>query len=216
MKTVSRAPLREAVCDQLTEAIVRGELEAGQRIRLIPTAKKLGVSMTPLRESLVQLERDGLVEALPRRGYAVRPLTAWEVEEIYPLIWSLEALALRLAPPSGDALDRLDRINADFRRSRTDTAAQTRDRTWHRELIGACENAALQTFLESLKRRADRYERWGFSVLTVDVEPSAILHDRIVEALRAGSVSDATTLLEENWRMTPALLLPLLRESRDA
>ena len=101
---LQREPLRDVIGRKLTEAIVYGELGAGERIPLVSTAERLGVSMTPLRESLVQLERDGLVAGDPGRGYSVAPLTAAELEEIYPLIGALEGLAVELAPPSPSEL----------------------------------------------------------------------------------------------------------------
>ncbi|MGH7540312.1 MAG: GntR family transcriptional regulator, partial [Gemmatimonadota bacterium] len=155
---MEREPLREAIRRELTERIVAGDLRSGAPIRLVATAAEMGVSVTPLRESLVQLELDGFVRGAPGRGYTVAEMTAAEVDELYPLIWTLEALALRLAVPAGEDLVALAEANERFRACDEPREAQRLDREWHRALLRRCENRTLMEFLEVLKRRAARYE----------------------------------------------------------
>lgn len=208
---MEREPLREAIRRELTERIVAGELRSGDRIRLVATADEMGVSVTPLRESLVQLEIDGFVRSEPGRGYSIAEMTVSEVEELYPLIWTLEGLALRLAPPSEAILDDLSQINERFRTSDDPREAQRLDREWHRSLLQRCPNRTLLEFLRILKRRAARYEvAFMREMQRAGSSASAEQHDRIVTSLRGGELDGAVRTLEENWRSGPRVLVPWL------
>lgn len=216
---MEREPLREILRRELTDRIVAGDLRSGEPIRLVATANELGVSVTPLRESLVQLEIDGFVRSDPGRGYYVAEMTAAEVEELYPLIWTLEALALRLAPPlalrlappSEEALDALREINERFRACEDPREAQRLDREWHRELLRRCQNRTLLEFLDRLKRRAARYEvAFMREMHRTGSSASARQHEEIVAALSDGALDEAVRTLEENWRAGPRVLLPWL------
>ena len=61
-------PLRDVVFHTLRQAILKGEMEPGERLMEIQLAKKLGVSRTPIREAIRKLELEGLVTMIPRRG----------------------------------------------------------------------------------------------------------------------------------------------------
>ena len=58
-------------------------------------AAELGASRTPLREALFSLVHEGLIDATPDRGFSVKPLSSREVREIYPILWTLESLAVQ-------------------------------------------------------------------------------------------------------------------------
>ncbi len=101
---------------RLRELILSGELPAGQRLSELSVVERLKVSRTPVRAALSKLEEEGLVEALPFGGYAVRAFTASEVDEAIELRGVLEGLVARLAAEKGadtTALSRLlDEIDA--------------------------------------------------------------------------------------------------------
>ena len=87
-------PIREIAYEVLKHAIITGEIPAGERIVETDYADRLHISRTPLREALRKLERDGLVEYMPRRGVVVRAFTIDDVEEIYTIRNALEMLTL--------------------------------------------------------------------------------------------------------------------------
>lgn len=78
----------------LRDAIVKGRLKPGERIKEIPIAAELSISRGPIRDALRLLERDGLVEIYPNRGAVVPEISALDVLEVYALRASLGALAL--------------------------------------------------------------------------------------------------------------------------
>ncbi|MDX1394025.1 MAG: GntR family transcriptional regulator [Gemmatimonadota bacterium] len=208
---MQREPLRETIRRALTDRIVSGELASGDPIRLVATAEELGVSVTPLRESLVQLEIDRFVDSSPGRGYSVAAMTVLEVEEVYPLIWTLEALALRLAPPTPEQRTLLSELNGRFRACEDPSEAHDLDREWHRMLLSQCQNQTLLEFLSLLKRRGARYEVAFMSEMQrARSSRSADQHDEIVACLESGDHDRAVTVLEQNWQLGPSVLLPWL------
>src|SRR5690606_5593439 len=78
---------------RLLEEIGRGELQPGTRLREVELAERLGISRTPIREAIRQLESDGLVVHLPRQGATVRVLEYSEIMELYEMRAVLEATA---------------------------------------------------------------------------------------------------------------------------
>ncbi len=89
--------LKDFAVDQLREMISRGELGPGEWLRQERLSEALGVSFTPIREALKQLEAEGLVEHVPYRGVRVAVFSADDVRDIYDLRAQLEGQAARSA-----------------------------------------------------------------------------------------------------------------------
>ena len=100
------------VFQQLKNSILAGEFENGAELREIALAKKLGVSRTPVREALRQLEQEGLVEIYPNRGAYVKGITYKDVEDIFRIRARLEGLCAEMAVSSitHEQLDKLEEI----------------------------------------------------------------------------------------------------------
>jgi GntR family transcriptional regulator, vanillate catabolism transcriptional regulator len=88
---------------QLREMILSGELSAGARIAELSLVERLKVSRTPIRAALMRLEQEGLLQALPHGGFAVRTFSEREVAEAIELRGMVEGLAARLAAERGTA-----------------------------------------------------------------------------------------------------------------
>jgi GntR family transcriptional regulator, vanillate catabolism transcriptional regulator len=88
---------------QLREMILSGELQAGARIAELSLVERLGVSRTPIRSALMRLEQEGLMQALPHGGFAVRTFSEREVSEAIELRGMVEGLSARLAAERGAA-----------------------------------------------------------------------------------------------------------------
>jgi DNA-binding GntR family transcriptional regulator len=107
-----RAQLSDEVAGHLRAAIMSGALRPGTFIRLDETAAKLGVSVTPVREALLKLRGEGMVQLEPHRGHVVLPLTRQDVDDIF---WLQAIIAKELAATASqnitDAeIDDLERI----------------------------------------------------------------------------------------------------------
>jgi DNA-binding GntR family transcriptional regulator len=161
---ITRSSIEQQVASALRDMIVRGDLREGAPLVQRELAELLGVSQTPVRISLGELERDGLVEVGETGRAVVSRLTREDLEELYAARLGLEGLAARLgAAAVGDAelrtmraiLARLDRLAA-----RRDVEPYLEGR-W--ELHATCYRASGRTRLvhevERLFRRGERYNR---------------------------------------------------------
>lgn len=89
--------LKEQVYNYLREELRTGRILPGSVINLDETARKLGVSRTPLRDALLQLESEGFVTIHARRGVVVNTLSLQDIKNCYEVIGALESTALQLA-----------------------------------------------------------------------------------------------------------------------
>ncbi len=148
---------------RLRELILAGELPAGARITELAIVERLGVSRTPIRAALVRLEQEGLLEALPGGGYAVRVLSESEVSDAIELRGTLEGLAARFAAERGatgntvaEARACLDRIDDLLAQPALDDEAFERyvewNRAFHQLLYTLAGSAVLLRELERVVR----------------------------------------------------------------
>lgn len=86
---------------RLREMILAGELPGGARIAELTIVEKLGFSRTPIRAALMRLEQEGLLDALPNGGYAVKTFSERDVSEAIELRGTLEGLSARLSAERG-------------------------------------------------------------------------------------------------------------------
>ncbi len=89
----ARRSLGEEVFNSLRRAVLRGEIEPGQRLVEEKTASRFGASRTPIREAFLKLEKEGLVERRPKGGFIVGRLDLEEMDEIMDLRALLEGHA---------------------------------------------------------------------------------------------------------------------------
>jgi DNA-binding GntR family transcriptional regulator len=214
LSPIIRRPLREDVHAALRDQIVEGRLQPGSRLQDVQLAGELGVSRTPIREALLRLAAEGLVENDPNRGFFVAPLRREEILETYPIVWALECQALDYpAPLTPTQLEELRQINAEMAEA---VAHPQRclecDVRWHQALVEPCGNRRLINLLASLKQIIRRYE----CVYMLDpslVRRSVRDHTEILEALAGNKLQVARRLLERNWRSGMESLLKRLDES---
>lgn len=160
--------LREQVYDHLRLLLNKGELRPGGFLDLRALEASLEVSRTPLRDALLQLESEGFVAILPRRGVQVRALTRDDIRHLYEIVGALEGAALlaafsRLGPAETAALRRL---NADMKRAVESGAFDRyydRNLAFHDVFLDRCSNPRLLRLVRTLKQRLyDWPRRRGF------------------------------------------------------
>jgi len=108
--------LREQVYEHLRALIEAGDLVPGTFIDQNRISTDLGISRMPLRDAMIQLELEGFVDVLPRRGVRVRRLTLDDVRHMYEIIGALEGAALLSNPDGIDPGDlvRMDSLNREM------------------------------------------------------------------------------------------------------
>jgi len=94
---VRHRTMAEAALERLREAIISGELTAGTPLRLEDLARSLGMSVSPIREAVRQLEALGLAERVPHHGAKVMGLDVEELRELFSIRLALEGMAVRRA-----------------------------------------------------------------------------------------------------------------------
>lgn len=203
---ISREPVRAQVRRILLKRLLSGELEPGSRINESELARELGVSRTPLRETLINLEFEGFIEGVQGQGFSVAPLKAKVALDLHSLVGHLEGLAVRsLGTISVDELSKLlanmGRIDRDLAR-----AAKKNDLEkviklgdlWHATLVSHSENEQLHEILSLLKKRLYRYT-YHFVEDFHRVEGTLNHHKEIAAALRKGDIDMAVRLVYEHW-----------------
>jgi DNA-binding GntR family transcriptional regulator len=94
---ILRRSLHDELATRLRDMIVNGELKPAQKIPEAELCERFGVSRTPMREALKVLAAEGLINLLPNRGAVVAKITQQEIDELFPIMGALEALAGELA-----------------------------------------------------------------------------------------------------------------------
>ncbi|HHV72097.1 MAG TPA: GntR family transcriptional regulator [Clostridia bacterium] len=94
---LNKYSLTGRVFKQLSDQILNGEYKPGESLVETKLAKELGVSRTPIREALRQLELEGLVVSIPNKGVFVRGISEQDIEDIYAIRFLVEGLAARWA-----------------------------------------------------------------------------------------------------------------------
>ena len=204
-----KRPLRDEVKHQVLERLVRGQLPFGHRINETALSEDLGVSRTPLREALLELQREGFLHSATARGFTIRPLTAHEIQEIYPILWTLESLALQSVQQAPN-IEALVDYNRQLHRAKNDPEkALELDSDWHGLLISECRNERLRVMISELKRIVRRYEytfMWDVALIERSVEQ----HQAVIDALSHNDGQHAEMALQINWRTGMESLLARL------
>ncbi|NOY69455.1 MAG: GntR family transcriptional regulator [Deltaproteobacteria bacterium] len=105
MTSITHENLPELVTRELSNKIIRNELKPGERIFEAKIAQELGVSRSPVREALRILERNRLVEMIPRKGVRVTKITAQHIKWFYDIFEALYGLVARKAAENADSED---------------------------------------------------------------------------------------------------------------
>ena len=186
---IPRLTLYEGVVERLRDMIFEGELVAGARVPEKELCLKFGISRTPLREALKVLANEGLITLQPNRGAWITSLTPEHVDELFPIMGSLEALAGELASRNATDADiaevkalhyemamhfaRGDRLNY-FRANRA----------VHEKIIEIAANPSLLNVYRSLSERVRRV-RYLANNSSGDWDASMKEHEAILFALEA-------------------------------
>jgi DNA-binding GntR family transcriptional regulator len=147
-------PQGQTAYRRLLDDIRSGALPPGARLRETELAERLGISRTPVREAIRQLEADGLVTHLPRQGASIRSLDYAEVIELYEMRAVLEGTAARLAAriASDIDLEELASLNAEMATAGPGAPAQELNRQFHRTLLDAARNRFLVKSMSALQK----------------------------------------------------------------
>lgn len=207
------APQGNVAYQRLLEEVREGRLNPGDRLRETELAERLGVSRTPIREAIRQLEADGIVTHLPRQGATVRSLDYAEVMELYEMRAVLEGTAARLAARAASDIEveELLAMNAELARLGASPEAVALNRQFHGALLDAAKNRFLARSMASLHKALLIL---GPTTLTeVDRARNAVAeHQSVLEAIRARDGAVAEAAMRAHIEMAQRVRVRALRE----
>ena len=97
--------LKDHVYDYIADQILVGNLRPEEKINENVICEELSISRTPVREALIQLASEGILDNVPRKGFVVKSLSEEEATDLYVIIGDLDGLAARLACPNLEEKD---------------------------------------------------------------------------------------------------------------
>ena len=147
-------PQGNAAYTRLLTELREGRLNPGDRLRETDLADRLGMSRTPVREAIRQLEADGIVTHVPRQGATIRTLDYAEVMELYEMRAVLEGTAARLAARAASdiEIEELMEMNAQMAALGDAPQAFLLNRQFHAALLDAAKNRFLARSIHALQK----------------------------------------------------------------
>ena len=209
-------PLRELVFTTLRQAILKGELQPGERLMEIQLAEKMGVSRTPIREAIRKLAAEGLVTMIPRKGAIVAGISEKMLKDVLHVRMTLEKMASEDAFENitDQAIEELRAAEAEF-----ETAVDSgdlvsiaeADEKFHFIIYNAAGNDKLREILTSLKENMYRY-RMEYSK---DVETRKALieeHRMILDSFAAKDAASGLGVVERHIKNQETAVLNRLNQ----
>jgi len=215
----NKPSLVERAYESIKKRILDNQYYPGYQALEKDVAEDLGMSRTPVREALIQLKHEGLVELIPRRGMRVVPIVADDMQEIYDVLTSLESMAAELLArrrPDAAVLEPMkaatrDMVNALEEDDLDGWAAA--DERFHRALIDLCGNRRLANMANTVR---DQGYRARMVTLRLRDKPfaSADEHEQVLKAIEAGDWKTARDVHYEHRKRASQELTGILEKYR--
>ncbi len=219
MTTADRVSRVDDAYERLKEEILENRLPPGFQAPEPEIALRLGMSRTPVREALIRLQAEGLVELIPRRGVRVLPIAPSDMRDIYQLLTVLEPEAAATIAAQGldpDQIAELEEATGDMERALEagdlDRWAAADDR-FHRTLLGFSRNKRLTNFVNTLFDQAHR-ARMVTLRLRETPRKSTEEHRAILKAIAAGDAPETCRLFRAHRERAAAELVSALINCR--
>jgi len=196
--------LKEQVYEYLRLQMQNGELRPGAIINTENTSKILGISRTPLRDALLQLEMEGFVTIMPRSGIRVNTLELRDIKNSYEIIGALESAALKAAFPSIKALHlrKMQNFNDKMRRAIDAddfSGYYQKNLCFHQVYLDLDDNDRLIKLVEIHKKRLYDFPRQEGFVKQWE-EASIGEHQQLIDLIERGRSEEAARFIREvHW-----------------
>jgi DNA-binding GntR family transcriptional regulator len=202
--------LREKIVELLREAIIQQKIKPGERVTELEIASRFGLSRTPIREAFRQLESEGFLTIVPRKGAMVAELNAKDIRDFYEIKAVLEGYAAKVAASKiTDAeIAELEKINRQIRECalRQDVAGMTEAHNrFHLRILEICGNQKIINVVSGLVKQ---FLRFRFFV-SASSQQERLLEDHrnIIDALKARDGRLAERYMQENANLGRDVLL---------
>jgi DNA-binding GntR family transcriptional regulator len=200
-----RRNLRDEIIETLRAAVISGELRPGVVYSAPSLAAQFGVSATPVREAMLDLVKEGLIDALRNKGFRVTELSDKDLDDLSELRALIEVPTVRRIAEAGvdqAVIDRLRPLAAGIEEAaeRRDFIAHVAiDMEFHLELLALAGNPHLVETVRSLRSRSRIY---GLRSLAErdELVPSAHEHAELIDLIAAGDAAGAERLMHRHIR----------------
>lgn len=197
---LSQFTVKGLLVQQIRDEIICGNFPPGSRLRLRDLATQFKVSTQPIREALSELEAEGLVCTVPRKGAVVSQLSVEELTDIYEIRATLEAMATRLAVPlvSAEIIETLNNLITDMDNHLGEVVELVQlNKQFHLTLYQASGRKHLIELVGSLRNNTAHY----LHAYMIDLGGMPLAQDEhrvIVEACRAGEAGQAAVMIHDH------------------
>ena len=194
--------LRESILETIRDAIISGSLKPGEKVAEPELAERFGISRTPIREAFRQLESEGYLTVVPRKGAVVVTFSQRDVEEFYAIKSILEGYAARKACEklTPREIDKLQSINDKLRVLADEGDVRHFFKVhdnFHELFVRAADNDKLTEMILNLVGRFQRLRIASLS-LSGRMAFSVQEHQKIIDAFRNGDAGLAENLVRSN------------------
>lgn len=201
---IKRTFVREEAYLKIRQWILDGTLAPGMQLRDKELAEQLGVSRTPIREALLRLEDEGLIQTKPNRATLVSSIDFHSAFHLYSIVWTLERLALTQAFGSitDSHIQTMVEANEQFSKKmkiRDRLAALDADHDFHSIYVKLSQNRELEKMISEIKGKLKRLDLYYFDKVK-DAALSYEEHKQIIEALQSKDLCLALNAVENNWK----------------
>ena len=198
--------LSQQVYVEIRGRILTCEFPPGEIVSEGSLASHFNVSKTPVREALVQLSSEGLVVALPRRGYQIAPITVRDVSELFELREIVEGSAIELAcdrAEDSELHELLHFLETSHEVSENLDGARVvkLNREFHHRLAATSNNSRLVQIVDRLLDDLERVFYLGASIRNISTEVQQE-HQEILDAVHARDPVRARQLMINHTRQT--------------
>jgi DNA-binding GntR family transcriptional regulator len=210
--------LREKILETIREAILKGDLKPGEKVAEPELAERFGISRTPIREAFRQLESEGYLTVIPRKGAVVAALSERDVQEFYAIKSILEGYAAELAAKnlSDKDLTKLEAINDKLREIAEEGDVKAFYRVhneFHETFLKAADNSKLYELIQQLGMKFSRLRMASLSV-SGRMAISVAEHDKLLDAFRRHDAKSAENLVKKTAAIGGKVLLESLAYSK--
>ena len=209
--------LREKILETIRESILKGQLKPGEKVAEPELAERFGISRTPIREAFRQLESEGYLTVIPRKGAVVTALSERAVEEFYAIKSILEGYAAQMAAEnmSDKDIEKLEAINQKLQELADEGDVKSFFRVhneFHEVFIRAAGNEKLMELINQLMLKFNRFRLASLS-LPGRMDISVKEHEKIIKAFKRKDGSQADGLVRKTASFGGQVLIQSMAQS---
>ncbi|WP_321368063.1 GntR family transcriptional regulator [uncultured Desulfuromusa sp.] len=210
--------LREKILETIRDAILKGDLKPGEKVAEPELAERFGISRTPIREAFRQLESEGYLTVVPRKGAVVAALSEQDIQEYYAVKSILEGYAAELAAENltEKELAKLVAINERLKQLATEGDVKSFYKIHHEFHDTFLKSANNSKLYELINQLGQKFTRLRMASLSVDgrMAISVAEHDKLLDAFRNHDGKAAENLIKKTAAIGGKVLLENMARSQ--